>query len=71
VPTVRERLSDALLRMGTDLALARAELQRRLAADADRQGYERAQSVLMLARWVDTAVLWLSWRLRPRIMPDR
>lgn len=71
MPTVRERLSDALLRMGTDLALARAELQRRLAADADRQGYERAQSVLMLARWVDTAVLWLSWRLRPRIMPDR
>jgi hypothetical protein len=57
--------------MGTDLALARAELQRRLAADAGRQGYERAQSVLMLARWVDTAVLWLSWRLRPRIMPDR
>lgn len=71
MPTVRERLSDALLRMGTDLALARAELERRLAADADRQGYERAQSVLMLARWVDTAVLWLSWRLRPRIMPDR
>jgi hypothetical protein len=71
VPTVRERLSDSLLRMGTDLALARAELQRRLVADVDRQAYERARSVVALARWCDTAVLWLSWRLRPPTMPKR
>jgi hypothetical protein len=71
VPTVRERLSDSLLRMGTDLAFARAELQRRLAADTDKRGYEGDQSVVALARWVDTAILWLSWRLRPRTMPER
>jgi hypothetical protein len=57
--------------MGTDLALARAELQRRLVADGDRQAYERARIVVTLAGCVDTAILWLSWRLRPPTMPQR
>jgi hypothetical protein len=71
VYTARDRLSDALLNMGTELAISRAELQRNLAAAAGRRGYAAAQSTVMLARWFDTAVLWLSWRLRPRSMPER
>jgi hypothetical protein len=71
VYTVRERLSDALLRTGTELAISRAELQRNLASEVGRRGYAAAQSTVMLARWFDTAMLWLSWRLRPRRMPER
>ena len=62
----RERLSDALLRKGTELASERLEMTRRIAADPTRPGYDRALAALTVAEWVDSAILWLSWRLRPR-----
>lgn len=63
---IRERLSEALLRKGTDLAVERVEMTRRMAADAARPGYDRALAALTVAEWVDSAILWLAWRLRPR-----
>jgi hypothetical protein len=67
VPTVRERASDTLLRVGTDNAIDRAALARALdAVPAHARGRIEAAGALEVARWVDAAVLWLSWRLRPR-----
>lgn len=64
---LRERVSDILLRVGTENALDRAELARRLAAvDPHTPGLASATQALAVARWVDSLVLWLSWRLRPR-----
>jgi len=62
----RERLSEALLRTGTELASERVEMTRRMAADPTRPGYDRALAALTVAEWVDSVILWLSWRLRPR-----
>ncbi|MHA6782103.1 hypothetical protein ACVGOW_14115 [Pseudonocardia saturnea] len=64
---LRERVSDTLLRVGTENALDRAELVRGLAAvDPGTPGLVSARQALAVARWVDSVVLWLSWRLRPR-----
>lgn len=64
---LRARVSDALLRVGTENALDRAELVRGLSAvDPGTPGHASASQALAVARWVDSAVLWLSWRLRPR-----
>jgi len=60
---IRERLSAALLRFGTEAAMDRVALQRSLAAAPDAGD---ALSALELARWFDAAVLWVGWRLRPR-----
>jgi hypothetical protein len=67
VPTVRERASDALLHTAVDLAADREQMTRSLStARSDQRGYEAAQSALLMARWVDSLLLWLSTRLRPR-----
>jgi len=63
---IRERLSDALLRFGTEVAMDRVTLQRSLAAAADARGSRDALGALEVARWFDAAVLWVGWRLRPR-----
>ena len=60
---IRERLSAALLRFGTEAAMDRVALQRSLAAAPDARD---ALSALEVARWFDAAVLWVGWRLRPR-----
>lgn len=62
----REQLSETLLRTGTELALERVEMTRRMAADASRPGYDRAVAAMAAAQWVESAILWLAWRLRPR-----
>ncbi len=62
----RERLSDALLRFGTDAALDRTMMEKSLRADTGRTGRPEALGALEVARWVDSAALWMSWRLRPR-----
>jgi hypothetical protein len=64
--STRERLSEKLLRIGTKLAVERIEMSRRIAADPRRPDYDRALAVLVVAEWVDSTILWLSWRLRPR-----
>jgi len=67
VPTARERASDALLHTAVDLAADREQMTRSMrAAPSDQRGYELAQSVLTTARWVDSLLLWLSVRLRPK-----
>ncbi len=63
---IRERLSDALLRFGTDAALDRTMMERRLMAARGQHGHREAAAALAAAACVDTAALWLSWRLRPR-----
>ena len=63
---IRERLSDALLKFGTEAAMDRVALQRSLAAAPDARGSLDALSALEVARWFDAAVLWVGWRLRPR-----
>ena len=63
---IRERLSDALLRFGTEAALDRTMMQHRLAAYRGQRGHYEAAAALAVSAWVDTAALWLSWRLRPR-----
>jgi hypothetical protein len=63
---IRERLSEALLRFGTEAAMDRVTLQRSLAAAPDARGSRDALGALEVARWFDAAVLWVGWRLRPR-----
>ena len=63
---IRERLSDALLRFGTDAAMDRVMLQRSLATARGGRGQQEALSAMEVARWVDGAALWIGWRLRPR-----
>ncbi len=67
--SVRGRLSDALLRFGTEAALDRTMMERSLAAARGQRGHREATAALAVAAWVDTAALWLSWRLRPRHIP--
>ncbi len=62
----RERLSEALLRFGTEAALDRTMMERSLCAATGRNGRAEALGALEVARWVDSAALWMSWRLRPR-----
>ena len=44
----------------------RALLQRSLAAANGARGSQEALGAMEVARWVDAAVLWMGWRLRPR-----
>jgi hypothetical protein len=69
VPTLRERASDTLLRIGTDNAIDRAEITRGMErVPSTAPGYQMATGAMACARWVDELVLWVSWRLRPRRM---
>ena len=67
MPSIRERASDTLLRVGIDNALDRAEIVRGLeTVRSSTPGYGTAVGAMAVAHWVDVAVLWTSWRLRPR-----
>jgi hypothetical protein len=65
--SIRRRASEALLRQGTELSIDQRELEERLAASA-RAGaaFSSAHGAVAMARWVDSAILWLAWRLHPR-----
>ena len=63
---LRERLSDALMRFGTEAAMDRMTMERSLGAARGARGYEQAAAAMEVARWFDTAALWMAWRLRPR-----
>jgi transcription elongation GreA/GreB family factor len=65
IRSIRERASARLLRTGTELAIDQREIEERLAA-ASVSPYSSAYSAVTMARWVDSAVLWLGWRLLPR-----
>ena len=65
--SIRERVSAALLRTGTELAIDQRELEERLAAaDTRDAGFSSAHGAVALARWTDAALLWLAWRIHPR-----
>jgi hypothetical protein len=67
IRSMRERASARLLRIGTELAIDQREIEERLAAAAVRNAaYSSAHGAVAMARWVDSAVLWLGWRLLPR-----
>ena len=67
MPTIRERASDRLLHTGVELAAEREQLTRSiLTAPRNRNGYDLAVSTVTLAKWVDSLILWLSLRLRPK-----
>ena len=72
---MRERAAARLLRTGTELAIDQRDLEERMAAAAGADGrsaaYSSAYGAVAMARWVDSAVLWLGWRILPRTsMPD-
>ena len=63
---IRARLSDALLRIGTERSIDRLQLERGLASTAsDTPGRAAAFQAVLLAGCVDAGMLWLGWRLRP------
>ena len=66
IRSIRERASERLLRTGTELAIDQREIEERLAASPRVSPYSSAYSAVAMARWVDSAVLWLGWRLLPR-----
>jgi hypothetical protein len=64
---IRERISTSLLRTGTELAIDQRELETRLDAAASRDwAYSSARGAVAMARWTDSAMLWLAWRIHPR-----
>ena len=65
--SIRERWSTALLRTGTELAIDQRDIDAALAAVRDRgAAYGSAYGAMEIARWVDSAILWLGWRIHPR-----
>ena len=65
--SIRRRASEALLRQGTELFIDQRELEERLAASPRANAaYSSAHGAVAMARWVDSAILWLAWRLHPR-----
>jgi hypothetical protein len=67
IRSIRERAAATLLRSGTELALDQRELEDRFSAAATRDSaYSSAQGAIAIARWVDSAILWVAWRIHPR-----
>lgn len=66
IRSLRERASAQLLRTGTELAIDQREMEARLAEAGGDAAFSSAYGAVALARWVDSAVLWLGWRLQPR-----
>jgi hypothetical protein len=67
IRSIRERTGARLLRTGTELAIDQREIEERLAAASARNAaYSSAHGAVAMARWVDSAVLWLGWRILPR-----
>jgi hypothetical protein len=67
VQGLRSRVSTAMLRTGTELAIDQRELEERIATlPKGDVGYSSAYGAVRLARWADSVVLWLAWRIHPR-----
>jgi hypothetical protein len=64
---IRERAGSALLRTGTELAIDQRELEDRLtAASPGNVQFSSAHGAVAMARWTESALLWLAWRIYPR-----
>jgi hypothetical protein len=67
IRTIRQRASEALMRTGTELAIDQRELETRLAAASHGDAaFSSAHGAVALARWANSAILWLAWRIHPR-----
>jgi hypothetical protein len=65
--SIRERVSTAMLRTGTELAIDQRQMEQRLAAVATRDSaFSSAHGVVATARWANSFLLWLAWRISPR-----
>jgi hypothetical protein len=72
VRSIRECASHALLRTGTELSFEQRNLERDIAAESsEAPGYAGAQQAVWLAGKVGEAMLWLGWRLQPRVLRPR
>jgi len=71
--TLRLRLSDTLIRIGTRQALEHAQLVRKLAGlPGNSQSRDAAAGAVATAGVVDDFLLWLGFRLRPATaFPER
>ena len=68
--SIRRRTSEALLRSGIELSIDQRELEDRLAASPrTNPAFSSAHGAVAMARWVDSAILWLAWRIHPRTLP--
>jgi hypothetical protein len=71
IRSIRERAAATLLRSGTELALDQRELEDRFSAASTRDSvYSSAHGAIAMARWVDSAILWVAWRIHPRTFPS-
>jgi hypothetical protein len=70
---VRERLSDALLRLGAERALDRRQMEHSIVSSVDPNapGYGGALAALWTAEMFDSTLLWLGWRLQPSDLARR
>ena len=63
---LRERIGAALVRVGAARAAERRALVARIAAlPAHTPGRDRALGDLAVGAWMESALLWLGWRLLP------
>jgi hypothetical protein len=66
ITSIRERVSAALLRTATELAIDQREMEERLsAAAAGNAAFSSAHGAVAMARWVDSVILWVAWRIHP------
>ena len=67
IESLRRRVSESMLRTGTELAIDQREMEARMAAADNRNtAFSSAHGAVAMARWADSAVLWLAWRIHPR-----
>ena len=67
----RHRLSNVLIRIGTERTLDRRQLECSIARlPRHLAGRDAAAGALLLAAWVDDAMLWLGWRLCPPMIGE-
>ena len=68
---LRHRLSNVLIRIGTERTLDRRQLECSMArVPRQNAGLDAAAGALLLAACVDDAMLWLGWRLRPSMIGE-
>jgi hypothetical protein len=66
ITSIRERVSAALLRTATELAIDQREMEERLSAAAvGNAAFSSAHGAVAMARWVDSVILWVAWRIHP------
>ena len=66
IRSIRERVSTSLLRSGTAMAIDQRELENSLYRSTHRpMPCSSVHGAIAMARWVDSVLLWLAWRLLP------